>query len=82
MSTVLAEKTRQRRVLEHSKQLDADRPPRAREQDAEKQFSTEFRLPYSRLSNALMKSTKTKTKTTNSIRLTIRKISRHIPSNK
>ena len=68
-------------MFERSKQLDADRPPRTREQD-KKQFSTDFRLPYSRVSNAPRKSTKTKTKTTNSIRLTIRKVSRHIPSNK
>ena len=40
-------------MLEHSKQLDADRPPGSREQDrTKKQFSTDFRLPYSRASNA------------------------------
>ena len=37
------------------------RHPRTREQDT-KQFSTDFRLPYSRVSNASRKSTKTNTK--------------------
>ena len=78
----LAEKARQRRVLEHSKQLGADRPPRTRELDSKKQFSTDFRLPYSHGSKASINSTKTKTTITNSIRPTIRKVSRHIPSNK
>ena len=60
----LAEKARQRRVLEHSRQLDADRPPTiepASRTRTKEQFSTEFRLPYSRVSNAPRKSTKTKT---------------------
>ena len=53
-------KRRDKDVLEHSKQLDADRPSRTHEQDT-KQFSTDFRLPYSRVSNAPRESTKTKT---------------------
>ena len=57
------EKARQRRVLEHSKQLGADRPPRTRELDSKKQFSTDFRLPYSHGSKASINSTKTKTTT-------------------
>ena len=45
-------------MLQHCKQLDADRPPRTREQDT-KQFSADFCLAYSRVSNAPRKSTKT-----------------------
>ena len=58
---MLAEKARQRRALELSEQLDAERSPRSREQDT-KQFSTGFCLPDSRVSNAPRKSTKTKKK--------------------
>ena len=47
-NTLLAEKARQRRVLEHSKQLDADRPPRTREQD------THEEAVYNGLSPALL----------------------------
>ena len=64
-------------MLEHSKQLDADRPPRTREQDT-KRFSTDFRLPYSRVLKRPQKEHGNK----NSILLKIRKVSRHISSNK
>ena len=59
--TLCSRKRRDEDVREHSKQLDVDRPPRTYEQD-KKQFSTDFRLPYSRVSNAPRKSTKTKQK--------------------
>ena len=59
--TLCSRKRRDEDVLEHSKQLDVDRPPRTYEQD-KKQFSTDFRLPYSRVSNAPRKSTKKKQK--------------------
>ena len=47
--TLCSRKRRDEDVLEHSKQLNADRPPKTREQDT-KQFSTDYRLPYSRVS--------------------------------
>ena len=43
-STLLAEKARQRRVLEHCKQLDANRPPRTREHDISS-FELTFACP-------------------------------------
>ena len=47
--TLCSRKRRDEDVLEHSKQLNADRPPKTREQDT-KQFSTDYRLPYARVS--------------------------------
>ena len=64
-NALLAEKARRR--LARAQQTAQCRPPRTREQ-ATKQFSNDFCLPYSRVSNAPERAQKKK-KPTNSIRL-------------